>query len=319
MIKDQKIRILVFALILLLAFTAPFWMPQYYVQSMTSALALGLVSMSFILLAGYCGLLSFAQMSFYAIAGYIIGIGVQDLKWPTFVVIPLALAGAVLLSAIFSIVSMRSSGIYFFMMTLALSQLFYGITYDWQSVTHGWMGIAGITRPSVFGFSLLQTNPRYYTTLFIVILCYISLLRIVNSQFGLALVGIRDNPKKMAALGYNNDLYRFFIMMISGFFAGIAGILGVYSSGGISPITADMSSSVTVLIAALIGSVYRLEGGLIGAITITFLINFTRQFTPRYWIIIGAIFILIMVFLPKGLLGINFKSIRFKRKAALKR
>jgi branched-chain amino acid transport system permease protein len=314
----RKSQLWIFLCLLVVAFTVPLWLPSYWVQSLVTAFALSLVAMSFILLAGYCGMVSFTQMSFYAVSAYIIGICSKDLNWPTFLVIPLALLGALLLSAIFGGIAIRSKGIYFLMMTLALSQLFAGLTLDWQSITHGYIGISGIIRPSIFGFSILKTNPRYFLSLIVTVICYLVLLRIVNSPFGLVLQGIRDNTKRMAALGFNTDLYRFLAIIISGFFAGVGGILGIYSTGAISPTTGDLSAAIMVLMAALIGGVYRLEGGIIGAVITVLLINFTKQYTNRYWIIIGVVFILVMIFLPNGLLGINLKAL-MSRKAGYKK
>jgi branched-chain amino acid transport system permease protein len=113
----------------------------------------------------------------------------------------------------------------------------------------------------------------------------------------------------MEALGYNTNLYRFFAIVISSIFAGIGGILALYQTGTVSPTTGDLFSVVMVLMASLIGGVYRIEGGIIGSIVTVFLINFTRQYTTRYWIFVGIIFILVMIFFPGGLLGINFRGI----------
>ncbi len=303
------VRLWVLAIIcLVLAFTIPLWLNLYYVQILIESLYIGITAMSFILLAGYCGMISFAQMSFYTMAAYIIGIGTMDLGWPTYALLPLSIAGAVFLSALFGTIAIRARGIYFLMMTLALSQLVYGIGLQWESVTHGWNGIPGITRPSIFGFSLLQTVPRYYTTLVVSIACYLLLRRIVESPFGMVLRGIRDNETKMSALGYNVNLYRFFALLISGAFAGVAGILGVYSTGVVSPHTNDLSAIVKVLLAALIGGISHLEGGFVGAVFTVFLVSITSQYTSRYWMVVGAIFMLVMMFLPRGLLGMKISK-----------
>jgi branched-chain amino acid transport system permease protein len=208
----------------------------------------------------------------------------------------------------FGAIAIRAKGVYFLMMTLALSQLFYGVGLEWETVTHGWNGIAGITRPTIFGISLIRTTPRYYMALFVTTLCYFALRRIVRSPFGLALQGIRDNPTKMAALGFNVHLYRLLAIIISGAFAGVGGILGVYSTGVISPHTNDLSAIVQVVLAALIGGVTRLEGGLVGAVFTVFLISFTSRYTSRYWMVVGAVFMLVMLFMPNGILGITLRK-----------
>lgn len=305
-----------FAMVVGLAvvFSAPLWVPRFYVQLLSISLSLGLTAMSFILLAGYGGMISLAQMAFYATAAYVIGIGKMDFGWPTLLLLPLAVVVAATVAAVFGAIAIRSRGIYFLMMTLALSQLFYGVGLEWQSVTHGWNGISGITRPSVFGYSLLEATPLYYATLVVTGLCYLLLRRLVHSPFGIALQGIRDNPVKMAALGFNVNLYRFLAIVISGAFAGVGGILGVYFSGVISPHTADLSAIVKVLMAALIGGVSRLEGGLVGALVTVLLISFTSQHTSRYWMVVGAVFVVAVIFMPDGLLGIKYSGVSGMRK-----
>jgi branched-chain amino acid transport system permease protein len=315
----QTPKILSIVFLLIFAFTIPLWLGSYWTQTVTMGMVIGITAMSFILLTGYCGVVSFAQMSFYAMAAYVFALTIKDYHWPTYISIPLAILGAVILSAIFGAIAIRSKGIFFLMMTLALSQLFSGLMLDWQSVTHGYSGFTGVARPSIFGFSLMETNPRYYTTLVALIICYLILLRIVSSPFGLSLQGMQDNTRRMKALGFNTDLRRFVAILISGFFAGIGGILGIFSTGSVSPATGDLSANIMVLMAALIGGIWRLKGGILGGIIVIFLINFTKQFTSRYWLIIGIIFILIMIFLPNGLLGINFSRISSKIKSGFKK
>jgi branched-chain amino acid transport system permease protein len=315
----QTPKVLSIVFLLVVAFTIPLWLGSYWTQTMTMGMTISLTAMSFILLTGYGGIVSFAQMSFYAMAAYVFALTTKDLQWPTYINIPLAIIGAVILSAIFGAIAIRSAGIFFMMMTIALSQLFSGLMLDWQSVTHGYSGFTGVAKPSIFGFSLMETNPRYYTTLVVLIICYLILLRIVNSPFGLSLQGMQGNTRRMKALGFNTDFRRFVAILISGLFAGIAGLLGIFSTSSVTPATGDLSANVMVLMAALIGGIWRLEGGILGGIIVIFLINFTKQFTSRYWLIIGVIFILIMIFLPNGLLGINFSKISSKIKSGFKK
>jgi branched-chain amino acid transport system permease protein len=155
----------------------------------------------------------------------------------------------------------------------------------------------------MFGISLIETPPLYYVTLVVTVLCYLALRRLVRSPFGLVLQGIRDNPKRMAALGFNVQLHRYLVIVVSGTFAGIAGILMTYFTGVISPNRAALTSSILVVMAALVGSVTSLEGGLLGGLVIAFLMSIASQFTTRYWTVIGTLFILIVLFMPNGLLG----------------
>ena len=317
MTQERSYWFVTLAALLAAVVTAPMWVPRFYVQLLTMSLFLGLTAMSFILLAGYGGMLSLAQMAFFAMAAYVIGIGTMDLGWPIPLLFPLAILGSLLVSAFFAVVAIRTRGIYFLMMTFALSQLFYGVGLEWASVTHGWNGIPGITRPSIFGYSLIEPKPLYYTALVVTGGCYLLMRRLVQSPFGIALQGIRDNETRMAALGFNVNLYRFLAIVISGGFAGVAGIIGVYFSGVVSPHTADLAAIVEVVLAALIGGVARLEGGLIGALVTVLLVSFTSQYTSRYWMIVGAVFVLVVIYLPNGIIGIKLPKTSWLKKLGI--
>jgi branched-chain amino acid transport system permease protein len=120
----------------------------------------------------------------------------------------LAILGATILSAAFGLIAIRSRGIYFLVMTLALGQLFQGVALQWASMTGGYNGIAGIEPPTLFGvLSLRDSVTMYYTTLMVTVLCYLFLKRLVSSPFGVALQGIRDNTQRMAAMGFNVQMH----------------------------------------------------------------------------------------------------------------
>lgn len=295
--------IIFIAVLVIIGLSLPVWSSTFTVQLATRGLILGVLAMSFSLLAGYADMISLAQMSFAAIAGYVIGIGVMHYGLAHSVLIIPAILVAIILAAIFGWIAIRATKIYFLMMTLALAQLFFGIVFQWVSLTEGYPGITGIPRPTLFGISLTETPPLYYVTLIVTVICYLLLRRLVSSPFGLVLQGIRDNPKRMAALGFNVQLHRYLVIVVSGAFAGIAGILMTYFTGVISPNRAALTSSILVLMAALVGGVSSLEGGLLGGIVIAFLMSIASQLTTRYWTIVGTLFILIVMFMPNGLLG----------------
>jgi branched-chain amino acid transport system permease protein len=311
--KNRSIFIII-AVLFIVGVSLPTWSSTFTVQLATRGLILGVLAMSFSLLAGYADMTSLAQMSFAAIAGYVIGIGVMHYGLAhTTLIIPGILA-ATLLAAIFGWIAIRATKIYFLMMTLALAQLFFGIVFQWVSLTEGYPGITGIPRPTIFGISLIETPPLYYVTLFITVICYILLRRLVKSPFGLVLQGIRDNPKRMAALGFNVQMHRYLVIVVSGAFAGTAGILMTYFTGVISPTRAALTSSILVVMAALVGGVSSLEGGLLGGIVIAFLMSIASNLTSRYWTVVGTLFILIVMFMPNGLLGGDLKLGEWFRK-----
>ena len=295
-IKSWAVKLILAVIV----FTLPWWAPLFTMQLTIRGMYLSILAMSFILLAGYGDMMSLAQMSFATMAGYVVGIGVMKYGMPHGVLVPLALLGGVLLSAVFGLIAIRAHKIYFLMMTLALSQLFYGVGMTWASMTGGTDGYTGISRPEIWGISFSESIPMYFLTLISTILTYIALKRLIHSPFGIALQGIRENPKRMAALGFNVQLHRFITIVISGFVASVAGLMTVYFTGVVLPDRAHLPSSILVVMAALVGGVKSLKGGLLGGVMMAFIISITGQYTMRYWTVIGTLFILVVMFLPNG-------------------
>jgi branched-chain amino acid transport system permease protein len=148
---------------------------------------------------------------------------------------------------------------------------------------------------------LIETNPLFYLTLIVFVACYLILRRLV--RFGLALQGIRDNPVRMGALGYNVQMHRFLVLVLSGVFPGVAGVLGVFYYGGVSPATTGLSQIMLVVMAAIAGGVSSIEGGIVGAFITVLLTSMAGQYTQHYTTIIGLVFVLLILFLPGGVLG----------------
>lgn len=262
-----------------------------------------LSAMSLILLAGYGGLLSFAQISFYGISAYVLGISVMNYNLSFTVAILLSLLISVGIGAVFAIIAIRTKGNYFIMMTLAFGQLVYLSALQWVELTGGFNGITGIPGPKIFNIKIEGNTPVYYLVLIIVGLCYYILKRISKAPFGLVLQGVRDNSMKMSALGFNTQLHKYLTFIISGFFAAVSGILAVLFYGLISPNMVTLSASVMLLFVALIGCINKFEGAILGAAIYVMLEDFASKYTQRYMIIIGVFFILVVLFMPSGILG----------------
>ncbi|MBK1668821.1 hypothetical protein CKO28_12345 [Rhodovibrio sodomensis] len=307
-ISARRVRrdLLLGLLVLVPAALYPLVGSTFHVQLLTSGLITGLVAMSFSLLAGFSGMVSLAQMAFYGIAAYVVAIGGQTYGLPPLATVPLGLLAACLLAALFGLIAVRSSGIYFLIMTLALLQMFFGVAMQWQSVTGGYNGISGITRPELFGLSLRDAVPLYLLTLAVSALAYVGLRWLLQTPFGLSLQGIRDRPERMRALGFRVQLHRWLLMILSGLVAGMAGILGVYYHGVVSPDVAGLTASLLPLLAALVGGVSSLVGGLLGGIFITVLISVVsaqmQQWfnSSHYWTVIGIFFMAVVIYCPNG-------------------
>ncbi len=281
----------------------------FQIQLMTSGLITGIVAMSFSLLAGFGGMVSLAQMAFYGMAAYVVAIATQTYGLTPLLGIPLALGSSAVLSGLFGLIAIRSAGIYFLIMTLALSQMFYGIAFQWQSVTGGYNGITGIDGPAIAGISIGDTLPLYFITVVITALCYLALRWVLYAPFGLTLRGIRDRPARMRALGYRVQLHRWLLIVLSGVVAGVAGVLGLYYNGLVSPGVAGLTASILVILAALLGGVSTLFGAIFGGVVVTFLISFVsysmQQWfgTSHYWTFIGVVFVMVVMYLPNGIFG----------------
>jgi len=281
----------------------PFIAPAHNVQLLAQTLVVGMAAMSFIFLYGYTGLASLAQMAYFAASGYFIAVMTMTYSQYYWLAALCGVLGAGLLAALFALLSYRTAGIYFLMMTLALSQLAYSVYLQWSSVTGGYRGFSGIQRPEIGPFNLMDSVPRYFFFLLIAAVVYVILTFITASKYGVALRAGRDNETKLAALGVNVRMQRFSAHVLAGIVAGIAGVMGVLQYGVVSPETTGLTEILKMIMAAIIGGAFWLEGGFLGALIVVHLINFISSQTQRYWMIIGAIFVLVIIFLPRGVIG----------------
>ncbi|MBV8219191.1 MAG: branched-chain amino acid ABC transporter permease [Solirubrobacterales bacterium] len=309
----------VLAIVLLLApeiFDA-YWLSQI----LTQALWLGIAAVSVTFLYRYGGMVSLAQVAIYGIAGFAMGNVVHtinsegglNLGWSPWAGVAFGVAVAVLVGLLFGAIASRSYGIYFLMITLALS-LF--VFYFFGQVTQlsGFGGIRSVSRPGFVGDPITDPTPLYYTCLACSVGVYLLLRYVVRAPFGVALQGTRDDPGRMRSLGYNVPLHRTLAFTLGAFVAAIAGILSVWFNTQISPGSIDISQTIAVLIIAVIGGLSRLEGAWLGAIAYTLVDYYSRQHTPtlglwlnpgRFATIIGIVFLGIVLLSPDGLIGIG--------------
>jgi branched-chain amino acid transport system permease protein len=286
----------------------PHFSSSFTVFLFTRIIITSLTSMSLILLAGYGGLLSFAQISFYGITAYSIGILVMRKGFSFGPAILTALVISLFIGALFGLIAVRTKGNYFIMMTLSFGQLVHLCALQWVELTGGFNGITGIPPINLFGYSFSGNLRVYYLSIAVTGLCYLALKRITASPFGLALQGVRDNEKKMAALGFNVTLIKYCAFVMAIFFASLGGVLAVSFYGQISPSIVTLNASVMLLFVALIGSITKLEGALVGSTVYVLLEDFFSKYTERYMMIIGVFFILVVLFMPQGILGVKLRN-----------
>jgi len=232
---------------------------------------LGIIALSLMLLAGYGGMVSLVQMTVAGCAGYMVAIFGDSAitaisqSWPWYVSIPLALAIAVLLGTVSGWLAVRTEGIYTIMITLAIASAFFYFTRQNYVIFNGFSGFNRVLPPKLFGVDWRGANAFYYLTLFWAVVCYLFVLYLSRTPFGLALQGVRDNQRRMAALGFNVTAHRVAAYAVAALLAGIGGILLTWQSVQISPGTAGIAPAIDILVIAVIGGLRRPLGPFIGA------------------------------------------------------
>ncbi|MFL6691829.1 MAG: branched-chain amino acid ABC transporter permease, partial [Ramlibacter sp.] len=215
------------------------------------------------------------------------------------ITLPAGMLAAVAVAAIFGALAVRTSGVYFLLLTLALGMVVWGVCQRWTSVTGGENGLRGTSRPA-----LLADGPTFYYFVLAVGVATTSLMwRLVRSPFGLSLKGVRESESRMRSLGYNTTLHLFLGFLFSGAVAGLSGVLYAWFNSFVSPSTVGLAQSVKGLLMVVVGGVGTLFGSVVGAALIIILENVASSFTERWSMMLGALFVLTMIFAPEGIVG----------------
>jgi branched-chain amino acid transport system permease protein len=278
--------------------------PQYLRSMITKILIFSTFALSLNLIWGYTGLISLGHATYFGVGAYtstilIVRLGIGNFWVATLI----AVMVAGLLAAIYGIIALRVFGLYFLLVTLALGQLVFCISTVWRSVTGGDNGIIGSPFPDlgIPGFTINSVT-YYYLVLFIAIACFFLLYRLVNSPFGYALQGIRDDEKKMRTLGYNTWLYKYLAYIIAGMFAAIPGVLFSYFLVVVGPPQLSITTSTMALLMVIIGSTQVFWGPVAGAVVVILIEYFASIYAPERWpLILGGIFVIAVMFLRDGI------------------
>jgi branched-chain amino acid transport system permease protein len=281
--------------------TLPYWMPGvYYINVSSQILFSAIFALGLNVLAGYGGLVSLGHAGLFGIAAYATGYMLQH-GFGHPVAILTALVSGVASMAIYGVLSLRATGIGFIMITLALGEIIWGLAYRWISITGGDNGINLHGRPQPFGIAINTANSFYYTTLVVFLVAFAAVAVFVRSPLGAALMGTRDQPRRMTALGYHVWAIRFWACMFSGLLTAIAGILFVYYTQFISPQALDLTASAEVLLMVISGGAGTLLGPVVGAALVVVVKSVVSGFLERWNMLLGFIFVAIVILMPEGL------------------
>ena len=287
------------ALVLLSLAVLPMILPSYQVSIATQVLIFSVLAMSIDILAGFAGRTSLGHGAIFGVSSYVAIYWTSTMGGDIWIGIALGILAATLLAAVFAALAIRTSGVYFLLLTLALGMIVWGVCLRWTAVTGGENGLRGIGRPAF----IADHVSFYYAVLVIVAPLTWVMWRLVHSPFGLTLRGIRDSESRMRSLGYNVPLHLFLAFVASGFFAGVAGGLYVLFNNFVSPSTVQLSQSVSALLMAITGGIGTLLGSFVGAAAIIVLENAVSAYTARWSSVLGLVFVLIMIFAPEGVVG----------------
>jgi branched-chain amino acid transport system permease protein len=300
----SRSRVLGAAALLALAIV-PWVLARHQLSLLTDLLIFGLFAMSLDLIMGYTGMLSFGHAAYFGLGAYASALVLLEFAQP----VPVALVAGMLLAGAVALpvgwLSTRSTGIYFAMLTLAFAQFLYTVAYKWRSLTGGSDGIAGVPKTALFwgGPSLASSHAFYFLAAACVVLSLVVCRAVVRSPFGRALQAIRENERRFASLGRDPRPFKLVVFVIAAVFAGLAGALFAPFRGFASPEVMFWVFSGQALMMVTIGGIGTLVGPILGAMVFILIQEVLSSYTEHWMIFTGVVFVLIVIFLPGGLVG----------------
>jgi branched-chain amino acid transport system permease protein len=299
----QFYQIILILAVLAAALIAPLVAGPFWMTLLTQVYIYGLLALSVDLLLGHAGLYSLCQASFFAVAAYTTAILQVRYGYPTIVAAPAGLAAGSLLALIYGS-AVRTRGVYFILITIALGFIIWGAVYRWASFTGGDNGITNVPPPAIASISIASQTAYYYFVLAVVIASALGYRILIRSPFGLSLRGIKGSESRMRSLGYRTTLHLYTAFVISGAIASLAGVLYVYYNRFINPVAASFQISVEVSLMAIVGGSGTIVGPFIGAGIFLGLRNWVSSFFELHTAVMGAVFIATVLWAPSGVVGL---------------
>lgn len=294
--------------------TLPSWAANsYYIDVASQILVFAIFALALNVLVGYAGLVSLGHAGLFAMSAYTAALMLQA-GYGHAAATGGALLSTVLTGAVFAVLALRSTGISFLMITLALGQILWGIAYRWADLTNGDNGINISTRPEPFGISLADAPSFYYATLASFLVAFAAMAAFQWSPFGASLRGTRDQARRMTALGYNVWLIRFLAFLFSSFWCGVAGLLYLYNKQFVGPQMATLQASAEALLMVVSGGTATLFGPVAGAAIVVIMKYVVSSYVVRWNLVLGIIFVAIISFMPEGLVPGSIRLLGLARR-----
>jgi branched-chain amino acid transport system permease protein len=286
-------------LLLIASLIAPLFVTEFYLTVLCEALVMSLLALSFNLLFGYMGQLSFGQAAFYGLGGYTVAMLVTKAHFNFWLSILAGVLVAGMIGLIVGYFCVRLRGIYFAVLTLAFGQLIFFIVFKWHNFTGGDDGIQGIFPPEF----LKSPIAYYYFILIIFLISALVLWKILHSPFGQTIISMRENSERTEFLGINIARYQLITFVIAAAIAGLAGAIWVPFYRSVAPSYLTWIKSGEPVMAAILGGPSLFNGPVLGMFIMTFFHSWVLGFTVYWPVVMGTLILVIIFFLPGGILG----------------
>lgn len=296
-------RLLLAIIALAIVLAVPAFAGEFWTTLLTQIMIFALLALSADLLLGSAGLFSLCQASFFAVAAYTTAILQVRHGVGTLIAAPAGVLAGTLLALVFAF-AVRTRGVYFILITLAFGYIVWGVAYRWASFTGGDNGVTNVPLPAIGPLRVTGTTQYYYVVLVVVLLCVWAYRILTASPFGLSLRGIKSSETRMRSLGYDIGRHLYMAFVLAGVFASIAGVLYVYHNRFINPVAGSFPVSVEAVLMAIIGGSGTILGPFIGAGIVLILRNWVSGFFHYYTGMLGIVFIVTVLWAPKGIMGL---------------
>ena len=290
------------AVLLVLALAFPAISGPYWTSQVTQIYIFGMLALSVDLLLGQAGLFSLCHAAFFSVSAYTVAILQVRYAVPTVLAAPAGVLAGTLLGLLFGL-AVRTRGVYFILVTLAMGYVIWGVGYRWSSFTGGDSGVTNVPAPAIGDLQVTTPVQFYYIVLVIMLLVMWWYSKLVRSPFGLALRGIKSGEDRMRSLGFDPARHLYLAFVLSALMASVAGVLYVYYNRFVNPVSSSLQVSVEAALMAIVGGSGTLLGPLIGSALVLGLRNWVSTFFELHLAVMGAVFIAVVIWMPGGVVG----------------